>query len=179
MVSLQFAGVLVALVVCGVGTYTDIKKGIIPNWLTLPALFIGLCIGFVDGSFLGIGESLASALATAMVPLILFRMQAMGGGDVKLFAAIGAILGIDLALQVLMASFMCGALWGIGLWVVRGEIKQRLILAFQKVIPWKWLGVRSKKAALPQTFIRFGPAILAGCALTIGLQIWETMRNGM
>ena len=178
MVSSQFAGALVALVACGVGTYTDIKNGIIPNWLTLPAVVIGLLLGFVANRWSGMGMALLSALATAMVPIILFYMKAMGGGDVKLFAALGALLGIDLSLQVLMASFMFGALWGVGLWIVRGELKQRLKNAFIKAVPLRWIGIRPQKAALSQTYIRFGPAILSGCLLTVALRVVEVVSYG-
>ncbi|MBN2714380.1 MAG: prepilin peptidase [Deltaproteobacteria bacterium] len=178
MVSLQFAGALVAILACGVGTYTDIKKGVIPNWLTLPTLVLGLIMGFVANSWMGFGMALLSAFATAMVPLILFYMSAMGGGDVKLFAAIGALLGIDLSLQVLMASFMVGALWGIGLWSVRGEIKQRIRVASHKLLPQRLTRIRSETTALSQTYIKFGPAILAGCILTMGLQVVDVVRYG-
>ncbi|OPZ07282.1 MAG: Type IV leader peptidase family protein [candidate division BRC1 bacterium ADurb.BinA364] len=44
---------------------------------------------------------------------LMFRKEAMGGGDIKLFAAIGAFLGIVNCLYVLFLSSLLGASFGI------------------------------------------------------------------
>jgi prepilin peptidase CpaA len=171
MVSLQIAGVVVAIAACATGTVTDLKKGVIPNWITVPSMVIGLGLSLAFNGWMGLFLSMLSALATAMAPLLLFRFNAMGGGDVKLFFAIGSLLGIDLSLQVLMASFCAGAVYGIGLWVARGELKTRFRNMIFKVIPIRILKNRSEISPGEPTYIRFAPAILVGCLITVALNL--------
>ncbi len=171
MVSLQIAGVLVAVVASVAGTVTDMKKGIIPNWITVPSMVIGLGMAAAFNGWMGLGLSLLSTLATAMVPLLLFRFNAMGGGDVKLFAALGALLGIDLSLQVLMASFCAGAIYGIGLWIARGELKTRARIIAFKMVPIRIFKTLPDASSGEPTYIRFAPAILIGCVTTVALNL--------
>ncbi|MBN2527233.1 MAG: prepilin peptidase [Deltaproteobacteria bacterium] len=177
MVSLQFAGVFIAVVACGVGTWTDIRNGIIPNWITLPSMMIGLGIGWASNGIMGLGLSVLSALATAMVPLILFRYNAMGGGDVKLFAAIGALMGFDLSLQVLMASFCVGAIFGIGIWIVKGELGAHLKLVGRKLMPLRRRTSGRTELSVTHTCIRFAPAMLTGCILTVAVNARELVQH--
>ena len=81
---------IAALVVSGIAAVYDTKSGQIPNWVTLPALFLAPIAHFVVASAHGItseeaafegGFSVAGAFVTAIVPLILYRQNAIGGGD--------------------------------------------------------------------------------------------------
>ncbi len=90
----------------------DLKVGRIPNWLTYPAILIGLGLHALVGGIglepgkMGLTESLAG-LAVGFVPLGLFWLAGgIGGGDAKLMAAIGALAGPGLT----MASLFYGAL---------------------------------------------------------------------
>ena len=60
--------------------------------------------------------SLAAGCLCGLVPYVLFRARAMGGGDVKLFAALGAVTGYDLfvGLRIELAAFataLIAVLW--------------------------------------------------------------------
>lgn len=110
------------LVVVGVASILDLKTRKIPNWLTLPAMLAGLlvavfCFGWPDGVLF----SLKGLLLGIGIFLIPFMMGGMGGGDVKLMGAIGAIKGTSFVVEV--ALF--GALWGGLLAVVAILVKRR------------------------------------------------------
>jgi prepilin peptidase CpaA len=95
---------------------TDVRAGIIPNSLTLPPILLAPTAYAAFGGIRSFGLSLLAACVCGFVPYILFRVRAMGGGDVKLFAALGALHGQDLAaglrIQLLaFAAAMLGALW--------------------------------------------------------------------
>ena len=85
----------------------------IPNLVTLGGLFVGLAIhgasGFVEkgfaGGFRGIGFALLGAVACGLVPFLAWKKGEMGGGDVKLFAAIGALAGPALGFDVEARTF--------------------------------------------------------------------------
>jgi prepilin peptidase CpaA len=91
---------LLAVVVSGVAAIWDFRTGKIPNWLTMGAAATGMigqgCAGWLTAHNLAavttqVGFALGGALVCGTVPLLLFRMRALGGGDVKLFAAIGIL----------------------------------------------------------------------------------------
>lgn len=94
---------------------SDWRSGTIPNWLTLPPLVLAP-IGYgLASSPSSAAQSMAAALLSGAVPYVLFRRRAMGGGDVKLFAALGALTGFDplLGLRIELGAFaaaMAGAL---------------------------------------------------------------------
>ena len=91
---------LAAILVTGVAGWFDWRTGEIPNWLTFGALGAGLVghavAGGLRGGFADAGRSFLFSLAgmavCAFVPFLLFRSGAIGGGDVKLLAALGALL---------------------------------------------------------------------------------------
>ena len=98
-----------ALVVALVAAVIDTKTGRIPNYLTLPCLLIAPTVHGLTGGGLQLATSLFGALLCLLVPWVFYRMSqgtAIGGGDVKLFAALGAWFGPTLGLEVEFASFV-------------------------------------------------------------------------
>lgn len=69
-----------AIAVCA--AWFDWRARRIPNWLTLTALAIAIAIGGLD--------AIAGAILCASIPLVLWSRGVLGGGDVKLLAALGA-----------------------------------------------------------------------------------------
>jgi prepilin peptidase CpaA len=108
--------VLCLLLACAV--WSDIRHRRVPNWLVLA----GACAGIGFNSVLPEGFGFASALPGAigfgdalaglatglglMLPLYLLR--AMGAGDVKLMAMVGAFLGPRATVGVVLATFIAG-----------------------------------------------------------------------
>ena len=103
----------VCVIVVFVAVASDIATRRIPNLVTLGGLCVGLAIhgasGFVDkglaGGLRGIGFALLGAVACGLVPFLAWKKGEMGGGDVKLFAAIGALVGPALGFDVEARAF--------------------------------------------------------------------------
>lgn len=103
-----------AAIVVLVAAFSDFLFRRIPNLLTLGGLLVGALIqaavGFVAtnsvaGAFKGLGIGLLGAIACAFIPFIAWKKGEMGGGDVKLFAALGAIMGPMMGFDVVALTF--------------------------------------------------------------------------
>jgi prepilin peptidase CpaA len=107
-----------------VGAVTDLWKFKVYNLLTLPLLLSGLVYhGFVDG-WPGMGASLIGAVFGFTLLLLFYVMGGMGGGDVKLMAAIGAWLGVPLTLRVFIASSIAAGIYALGLIIAHRRFRK-------------------------------------------------------
>jgi prepilin peptidase CpaA len=104
----------------------DLRSARIPNALTYPAVAVGLVIGLWPGIEPGLLARVLGLLVAFVPALLLFAARGMGGGDVKLLAALGALLGYPLILDVLFYSVVVGSSLGLVLLVWRGRILQTL-----------------------------------------------------
>lgn len=101
------------VVVVAVAVVSDVATRRIPNLVTLGGLVVGLAVqgasGFVErglsGGLRGIGVALLGAVACGLVPFLAWKKGEMGGGDVKLFAAIGALVGPSFGFDVEARAF--------------------------------------------------------------------------
>lgn len=113
---------LVYMILCSVLiiiSFIDLKVEIIPDTISLPFIVIGFVLSFflrninpLD-SMLGIITGGGSLLLVAIFGSKLFKKEAMGGGDIKLAAMIGAFFGWKLTLLSLFLSFFLGSIIGI------------------------------------------------------------------
>lgn len=71
--------------------FLDLRERRIPNFLTLSTIAVGLLYHALWGH--GIMFSIAGMVAGMLVLIFAWLMGALGGGDVKLFAAVGSLMG--------------------------------------------------------------------------------------
>ncbi|MGG7579603.1 A24 family peptidase [Rhizobium sp. Nf11,1] len=88
----------------------DHRHGHIPNAVTYPCLLAGFMLAAISGGLAGIGLAFAGLLAAGTIFIIAFAAGSCGGGDVKLMAALGAVLGLWPAIDVMLASLMIGGM---------------------------------------------------------------------
>jgi prepilin peptidase CpaA len=112
---------------------TDTLSMRIPNWITATALLAGLLVQGIVNGWQGLAFAGGGAAAGFLVLLVLHLIGAVGAGDVKLFAGIGAWTGFLFTFQVIVYSILFGALigWIIILW--RKETGVRLRKVFGKM----------------------------------------------
>jgi leader peptidase (prepilin peptidase)/N-methyltransferase len=96
--------------------FIDIDHGIIPDRLTYPGILLGLLLSFWTLGFL---PALWGVLAFGGLMLAIAVISGgMGGGDVKLAAAIGAFTGITGSAVTLLMASLLGAIFGLGVMAV-------------------------------------------------------------
>lgn len=99
----------------------DLERMLLPDRVTLPGIGAGVAlavagIGYVPWTSAVIG----AAVGYAVLWIVRFASKgAMGGGDVKMFAMIGAFLGPADALRALFWASLIGTLVGVGLMIAR------------------------------------------------------------
>jgi prepilin peptidase CpaA len=104
--------------IVGVALVTDLQNRKIYNWLTFPAMLAGLVLNTVLGGLQGLESSAIGLLVGSAVFLVGFFMGAMGAGDVKLMAAVGAFIGpVDAAIALLF-TFIAGGVFALA-WLMR------------------------------------------------------------
>jgi prepilin peptidase CpaA len=142
---------------------TEWRSRRIPNALTYPAAAAGLALAFASRGFPGLQENaLALALGVGL-PLFFFLGGMIGGGDVKLLGAAGALGGWPFILYASAYGFGVGALMAIGVLVARSGPLGGLGRAFRLVgsvllpIPVTAADREAGRADIP-----FGIAIAAG-----------------
>ncbi|WP_409346903.1 prepilin peptidase [Paenibacillus sp. MBLB4367] len=129
VIGLLFAAVLVT------ASISDLHYRLIPDRLVL--------FGVVAGGLLrlwnhplplwnyAVASLLGGAILFALASLAssLMKKEALGGGDLKLFAFVGIVLGIKLTLLTLFVSSLLGSVIGI-LLIASGKIKREAYLPF-------------------------------------------------
>lgn len=71
----------------------DFRSRRVPNWLTLSALLLGIALNVFLFQTPGLWNSLEGLGLACLFYFPLYFLRGMGGGDVKLMAAVGAIAG--------------------------------------------------------------------------------------
>ena len=149
----------VAVAVASLAALLDLRTRRIPNWLT-GAAFVG---GIVLNSWLagpaGAGAAVLGAALGLGLLLPFYVLRAMGAGDVKLLAALGALL----APHGVAAVAVYGALVGGGMSLLVLALRGRLIVLARQAL------VLQRMPPPSGLTTPYGVAIAAGVYLSFGL----------
>jgi len=117
----QRAVVPTVIAVLAIATYTDCRWRLIKNILTVPAIALGLLLHFLGSGWSGLTFGLLGLAAGFGLMMIPFVFGQMGGGDVKLMAALGSLLGAYAIMNVFLYTTLAGGLLAIVVAVCRKE----------------------------------------------------------
>ncbi|GAB2536029.1 A24 family peptidase [Gracilibacillus alcaliphilus] len=109
--------------------YYDIRKHRIPNWLNVVGTLAGILYHLFVYQIDGLLQSVFGLLVGGGIMLVLYIFKAIGAGDVKLFAAIGAITGVLYTLYAIMYSIIFAGIIGIIILLFTKTIFINMLLA--------------------------------------------------
>lgn len=122
--------VLIAVLVTA--TATDVTKGKIYNFLTLPAIAAGILLALVapagyasagQGAWAAFLSSIAGIGVMLAAGMVLWSMRILGGGDVKLLMAVGSLKGLPFLGNALLYSALAGGVLAVLVLVRQRKLK--------------------------------------------------------
>ena len=161
------AALLVPL--AGVISYYDIRYRRIPNVYVLITLLCGVAGNTATNGWRGALGSLGGCLFAFCLMLILHIFGAMGAGDVKLFASIGAVIGTNMVLSTFLIVLITGGALAVFTTLRSGtvyETAQRVSLIFSQLFT-SWQVPRFVMPADRKQTIPYGVAITLGSLISL------------
>lgn len=122
-VLLSHVPLLVVLIVAAIG---DTRSRTLRNTLTLPLALAGLAQSFLVMHTTTPWSAILGLLAGFALGFILFGLGALGGGDVKLLAAVGAWMGPGQIFLVFLAAAVIGMLIVVGQALIQRRMRKLL-----------------------------------------------------
>ncbi|MCU1297126.1 MAG: type prepilin leader peptidase family protein [Acidobacteriaceae bacterium] len=158
------------------GAVTDIRSARIPNRLTYGALVAALVLRTAVLGLSGLKSGAAGMLVAGGLFCILFLLGAMGGGDVKLMAAVGAWVGSTHVMTLILAAALAGGVLAIAHMIFRQMVGQTLRNTVQLICYRFASGLRPHPVFNIQspgsTRVPYGIAIAVGAVFCAGNALW-------
>jgi len=151
--------------------YYDVRYRRIPNPFVLATLISGIAINAIFGGLAGVWASFAGCAIGFVLMFMLHLFGAMGAGDVKLFAAIGAVTGAHLILPTFVVVILTGGVLAIVSIIRAGVVMttmQRVLQILVGLLP----GWEMPRFAVPSDrrhTIPYGVAITIGSIISIAI----------
>ncbi len=120
-------GMLMCVPMLGLLTWAavvDLRARRIPNWLTFGLVLAGVGQSFTWARSVGPADAMLGLLTGFGLTFVLFAIGALGGGDVKLLAGLGAWLGPMHTLVVFTLAAVLGMLFVLAHAVAQGRLTQ-------------------------------------------------------
>jgi prepilin peptidase CpaA len=115
---------LIPAAVASVAALIDIRWRRIPNWLTLAALVGGLAVHVLRLGVAGVPIALGGAALGLCLLLPFYLIRAVGAGDVKLLAGLGALLGPAALVSVVIYGGLVGGVISVVMLARRHELQR-------------------------------------------------------
>jgi len=151
-----------------VACYGEIREHRIPNWLTVGAMILGFGAAGISFGLAGLSDSALGVLVGGGVFLPFCLMGVVGGGDMKLMAATGAILGWPNVLYALTDTCMAGGILALAIMAWNGVLLTTLSNVFRILVgmPRRTQGLRNPP------MVPYGIAIACGTLFSIFFRIF-------
>ncbi len=149
---------------------SDLTTGRIYNFITYPAALLGLVLAVVSGGWPALGQHLLG-LAVGFGPFFLvFLMRGMGGGDVKLMGAAGAVMGYPLIVGGLFHTVMVGGVIAVAVMIWKKKLWRGIRNSLWTIVTWALPMETQPLDPANSEKIPFGVAIAVGC-------VWASVES--
>jgi prepilin peptidase CpaA len=165
---------LAAIVVALMGCVMDLKTRRIPNVLTFGAAAGAFGFFLSSDGLSGLGWSLAGWLVGLVMFLPFFALRGIGGGDVKLLAALGAWLGPGTTVWLALWSAIAGGPLAVIVALSSGYLKKAFVNVGSLLMFWRVAGLKPHPALNLQT--PGAPRLPYALPIAVGLMVTLWLR---
>lgn len=180
---LNYINSIILIILLILASFFDVKYKKIPNFLTLPVMLWGVLSSTIINGFKGFQFSIFGLLFGIGIFIIPFALYLIGGGDVKLMGAVGALTGWKFSLSAVLYSGIAGGIIAIIITLVDinliNLIKKMIIQILSIIL--KFFHIRTDKETLlkklhnidevnlhnTKKYIPYGVAITIGTLLVL------------
>ncbi len=168
---------LLLVTVLTAAALSDMRSHRIPNWLTFPVMVAGLVYYFYLGGPRGLLFSLAGLMLGFAFLMPFYLIGGTGAGDVKLMAAVGALLGPGGVLWSFLCTALVGGVYAVLLLVTsryRQETRARYKERLRTFIRTRNLAELKADKTQKAPVLCYGVAIAIGTFLSLlkGAYLW-------
>lgn len=128
-------------VVLPLACISDLRTRRIPNTLTFSAIVTAVVFHAVNGGLSVAGWSLTGCGVGALLFFPMFALRGMGGGDVKLLAAVGAWLGPSQVVIAALATSIAGGVIAVAVALAHGYLKTAVGNLWMLLTHWRVTGI--------------------------------------
>jgi prepilin peptidase CpaA len=125
---------------------TDVASRRVPNLLTAPAIAAGLAAHALLPNGGGIASALIGLAVGLAVYFPFFALGGMGGGDVKLMAALGTWVGASAVVWTALYGAVAGGVMAVGVALAHGYLRQAFSNIGGLLLFWSAQGIRPMPA---------------------------------
>jgi prepilin peptidase CpaA len=101
----------------------DVQQNRIPNWLTYSTIVEGVLMRTYYYGWRGAMTALGGMILAAGLVFVFYKVNALGGGDLKLLAALGCLVGPQHVLNLLLATGIAGGILALIYSAYHGRIR--------------------------------------------------------
>jgi prepilin peptidase CpaA len=123
---LKLIVIVPAVALALIAGWTDWQSRRIPNWLTVPGFLVGLSVNLLAGGWPGLKTSLLGAGLGLLLLLPFVFLRSLGAGDWKLAGALGAFVGWQVLVDLLMGSILVAGVMALALVIYKRRFIQTL-----------------------------------------------------
>ncbi len=157
----------------------DLREGRVPNILIMIGYTSGFIYAICEKGAAGVPEAIISLTWPILLLYVLFRIRALGAGDIKVFSMISLFLDHHQMLMIIFVSFVIGAAVG-GIRLIRTGMILSHLKNFQIYVQKT---LTEKKITYYQTIneelgkLHFCGCIFAACGVVFARE--GVMNNGL
>ena len=124
--ALKLVVLIPAVALALIAGYTDWRSRRIPNWLTVTGFVIGVSLNSLTAGWGGLKTSLLGAGLGLLVLLPFVFLRSLGAGDWKLAGALGAFVGWEAMVTLLVGSIFVAGVMALVLVIYKRRFMQTL-----------------------------------------------------
>jgi prepilin peptidase CpaA len=150
----------------GSGAMVDTACRRIPNGISMGTAAVGVVLAATGVSGISLTSSLFGFFLGFLLMLPGHVLGATGAGDVKLFAAAGAVVGAGMIVPAFLMTAIAGGLLAVGIAWWRGRLSRTFRLT-ARLFGRSATAKTDIESSGEDNRFPYGPAIAVGCVLTM------------